>query len=718
MHGIARHSYARRRKGERGQTLLFGLIAMVVLVVAIFVIFDLHTVIRFKVKAQTAVDAAALTAAKWQKDSLNLIGEINLVKACTVLISDGTFGIGGDPDTYVDKDSKSWDVLNAAGGPLDQLAAAYGILTQMQTRISFVGPMVGIGAAQQAAKNNGLDYSANYSNGAVWAYKNLRDSYDADHGLSMIYPPNFSWGYDWKAPYQSMMADLVWNNPSADGNGQSYAFAVNVNKKMATPLAYFDPSTPYINPDPFNRPSFYVSCLATNSENPNSGWCFLADFRNSTFEDMWWKRLKVRLNWSFPYEAEYCPLQINFSSGSQTLTDAKGVSHDAPSFYIDGSGRSLEAFASVSDAYDPYATVSGSYRRDPNDRYVRPEFDPAVRGYNPAKVPFEDGKFSAYGSLPLFAWCVYDTANDKSTTSADGSTTVTWKRWDTCTDAGKSYLYGYDETMRGPSEQKIKSEYSYKSGAFAFMGATFPDSGQRMWLGNMKLKSSNGSETNVLNPDDSAYRDAVLKYDRYQGTYTTQIKSQLSKLDNAEKSYLQFAGQRSGGDLFLNTSDKYVATSVAKPMGRIPVKGSGGGVSSEYLKPCATGMILPVFETACLVPKFFPDYTFSGQSPPNTDFFSNPDFYNFLLYCIPELQDESITSVETLLANMPNIMAAKHPEIWNANVRRYFEALAVFIQMTKDWEEIYKPWIDANWNTTCNTWGGHGPGTRYGPAVP
>ena len=72
----------RRRKGERGQTLLFGLIAMVILVVAIFVLFDLHTVIRFKVKAQNAVDAAALTEAKWQKDSLNLIGEINLVKAC------------------------------------------------------------------------------------------------------------------------------------------------------------------------------------------------------------------------------------------------------------------------------------------------------------------------------------------------------------------------------------------------------------------------------------------------------------------------------------------------------------------------------------------------------------------------------------------------------------------------------------------------------------
>jgi len=75
------------RRNQRGQTLILAVLAMVMLVVAIIVLFDLQSTIRLKVKSQTAVDAATLAGAEWQRHSLNLIGELNLVKACTALVT-------------------------------------------------------------------------------------------------------------------------------------------------------------------------------------------------------------------------------------------------------------------------------------------------------------------------------------------------------------------------------------------------------------------------------------------------------------------------------------------------------------------------------------------------------------------------------------------------------------------------------------------------------
>ena len=73
---------------ERGQVLILALIALLVLVLAIFILFDISNIIRAKVKAQNAVDAAALTGANWQRHTLNLVGELNLINATTALMSD------------------------------------------------------------------------------------------------------------------------------------------------------------------------------------------------------------------------------------------------------------------------------------------------------------------------------------------------------------------------------------------------------------------------------------------------------------------------------------------------------------------------------------------------------------------------------------------------------------------------------------------------------
>ena len=78
---MKRATISRRRSGESGQVLILAVVAMILIVIAALLLFDVQTVIRGKVKAQNAVDSAALTAAEWQKHSLNVIGELNMYRA-------------------------------------------------------------------------------------------------------------------------------------------------------------------------------------------------------------------------------------------------------------------------------------------------------------------------------------------------------------------------------------------------------------------------------------------------------------------------------------------------------------------------------------------------------------------------------------------------------------------------------------------------------------
>ena len=69
---------SRRERGEHGQVLILAVVALILVIIAVLLLFDVQTVIRGKVKAQNGVDAAALTGAEWQKHSLNLIGGCSL----------------------------------------------------------------------------------------------------------------------------------------------------------------------------------------------------------------------------------------------------------------------------------------------------------------------------------------------------------------------------------------------------------------------------------------------------------------------------------------------------------------------------------------------------------------------------------------------------------------------------------------------------------------
>ena len=138
-----------RRKRESGQVLITGVVMMVVLLLVILYAFDVHNVIRAKMKVDIAQQSAAMTGASWQKESLNLMGEINLLKASALLMEGSDNWKTPLPDPKVDE--AAWK---------REMQSRVDLLTEMQTRVSFIGPLIGFAAAQQAMNKLMADVNA------------------------------------------------------------------------------------------------------------------------------------------------------------------------------------------------------------------------------------------------------------------------------------------------------------------------------------------------------------------------------------------------------------------------------------------------------------------------------------------------------------------------------------------------------------------------------
>lgn len=126
--------HARRRAAaarfRSGQAAVFLLAALVVLVAVLLWDADLHSLVAGKSKARNAGDAAALAAARWQANTLNLVGDLNLAHLAALDAGDH---------------------------------AAVASITSMQARLCFAGPMTALAAAQAAAKKNGVPPSPGLS---------------------------------------------------------------------------------------------------------------------------------------------------------------------------------------------------------------------------------------------------------------------------------------------------------------------------------------------------------------------------------------------------------------------------------------------------------------------------------------------------------------------------------------------------------------------------
>lgn len=118
-----------RPRRRAGQTMIFLLVLLVILTLVVLWSFDLHKIISVKFRSTNAGDAAALAAARWQGQSLNLIGELNAMQALAI--------------------------QNALVRGSDDFSEAEAI-ADLEARMCYVGPMTAFAASQHAARNNGI----------------------------------------------------------------------------------------------------------------------------------------------------------------------------------------------------------------------------------------------------------------------------------------------------------------------------------------------------------------------------------------------------------------------------------------------------------------------------------------------------------------------------------------------------------------------------------
>ena len=116
--------------GRSGQVLPLVFVAALALLFAALWLADIHRVVLAKDEAQNAGDAAALVAARWLGDTLNLEGDLNLAHAAAL-----------------------------AEGDADAVEA----ITNAQVRALFSGPLAGVSAAQTAAKRNGVPENPDFT---------------------------------------------------------------------------------------------------------------------------------------------------------------------------------------------------------------------------------------------------------------------------------------------------------------------------------------------------------------------------------------------------------------------------------------------------------------------------------------------------------------------------------------------------------------------------
>ena len=183
-----------RRRREPGQVLIISLMVCMVILVCILVIFNLFIIIRGRMKTETAEQAAALTAAEWQRESLNLIGEINLIKATRSLLE-----LDAPPPEMTEDGSDYVDEVR------DRITPRVKTLTEMQSRLAFVGPLIGFAAAQQAAKQNGVR--------AAQGARNINRDLASYHEQLLTSPhyllqPEIINYYRWRQPYTNLIAAL------------------------------------------------------------------------------------------------------------------------------------------------------------------------------------------------------------------------------------------------------------------------------------------------------------------------------------------------------------------------------------------------------------------------------------------------------------------------------------------------------------------------------
>ena len=193
-----------------GQILVLGIVMILILLFAVFFFFDIHNVIRGKIKLETAEQATALAAARWQAESLNLVGELNLLAATERILLEDTIDI---PDAMKDEEVSIYT----------RGAARVRAINEMQSRVTFIGPLVALAAAQQTAKNNGI---TPVNETGYKTPQNVADDFEEYQSRlaeeNNIYSASSNLninGYAWKEPYKKLIREIQNNGIAARPSG-------------------------------------------------------------------------------------------------------------------------------------------------------------------------------------------------------------------------------------------------------------------------------------------------------------------------------------------------------------------------------------------------------------------------------------------------------------------------------------------------------------------
>ena len=119
-------------RNKSGQVAIFLVLILAGLALLLALNVDVFTSSRAKIRLQNAADASALTVARWQGATLNMIGDLNLAKLAAVCQSNE----------------------NAIAG-----------IGQLQQRLAFIGPTIGFKAANDLAEKNGVRVSEDMTTG-------------------------------------------------------------------------------------------------------------------------------------------------------------------------------------------------------------------------------------------------------------------------------------------------------------------------------------------------------------------------------------------------------------------------------------------------------------------------------------------------------------------------------------------------------------------------
>lgn len=292
--------------------------------------------------------------------------------------------------------------------------SAVSLLTMMQTRISFVLPLIGYGAAQQAAKNNGIDYNAD---GCEVLMDMVADVEDENLYGNEDIAPKYINGYDWRGPYAGMLTSILTGGASSSFYTKASAKGIAVgtdDERLGSPNLYSEGAgaLAYL----LTMQSFY------DAVNGNS-WCDLKDVLDQDFSGAWWGKFDCQYNDAFIGQSEILPVHIEYTDAGQGrlfLENAHLETVFPKRFGENGSQTDTllnKIYMNDAQPY-PYTMSDDGARIEsitiwprgtpvtvtyPNiDTYVVEAKDITGTIINP------NAKDLIYDVLPSFVWCIYD----------------------------------------------------------------------------------------------------------------------------------------------------------------------------------------------------------------------------------------------------------------------------------------------------------------------